>query len=93
MKKYLYQIRKIWPWYKGLYQNKKWYTKTIVGILSFVVAFIIYLVAVDINFLFESNGISAATGAVQSAADGDYANAALQGTQALFNFAKGSGSF
>ena len=40
-----------------------------------------------------SNGISAATGAVQSAADGDYANAALQGTQALFNFASGVGNY
>ncbi len=40
-----------------------------------------------------SNGISAATGAVQSAADGDYANAALQGTQALFNFANGVGNY
>ena len=40
-----------------------------------------------------SNGISAATGAVQSAMDGDYENAALQGTQALFNFASGVGNY
>ena len=40
-----------------------------------------------------SQGISAATGAVQSAADGDYKNAALQGTQALFNFASGVGNY
>ena len=40
-----------------------------------------------------SNGISAATGAVQSAVDGDYENAALQGTQALFNFASGVGNY
>jgi len=40
-----------------------------------------------------SNGIAATTGAVQSAMDGDYKNAALQGTQALFNFASGVGNY
>ena len=40
-----------WQWYKGLYQGRKWYVKTGVGIATFIVAFILYLVMVDINFL------------------------------------------
>ena len=40
-----------WPWYKSLYQGRAWYTKTIVAFVSCIVAFIIYLGAVDINFL------------------------------------------
>ena len=38
-------------WYKHLYQGKKWYTKTAVGIASFIVAFLLYLLMVDFNFL------------------------------------------
>lgn len=38
-------------WYKQLYKGKKWYTKTAIGFVSFIVAFILYLGAVDINFL------------------------------------------
>ena len=44
-------LRKAGVWYKGLYKGKKWYTKTLVAFISFIVAFILYLVAVDINFL------------------------------------------
>ena len=40
-----------WRWYKHLYQGKKWYTKTAVGIASFIVAFLLYLLMVDFNFL------------------------------------------
>ncbi|MDE5570572.1 MAG: penicillin-binding protein, partial [Prevotella sp.] len=40
-----------WQWYKGLYQGRRWYVKTGVGLASFIVAFILYLVMVDINFL------------------------------------------
>lgn len=40
-----------WTWYKGLYKGRAWYTKMIVAFVSMVVAFILYLVAVDINFL------------------------------------------
>lgn len=47
----LTKLRKFWPWYKSLYQGKAWYTKTGVGILSLFVLFIVYLGAVDINFL------------------------------------------
>ena len=40
-----------WPWYKTLYQGRAWYTKTLVALASCIVAFILYLGAVDINFL------------------------------------------
>ncbi len=43
--------KKFWQWYKGLYEGRKWYTKTAVGFASFIVAFILYLFMVDINFL------------------------------------------
>lgn len=45
------KIRGFWPWYKSLYQGKAWYTKTGVAILSGFIALIVYLGAVDINFL------------------------------------------
>ena len=38
-------------WYKNLYRGKAWYTKTIVGLLSCIAAFFIYLGMVDMNFL------------------------------------------
>lgn len=38
-------------WYKNLYKNKAWYIKTIIAFVSCLVAFIIYLGMVDINFL------------------------------------------
>ena len=46
-----HKIRSFWPWYKSLYQGRAWYTKTLVAIASSIVAFILYLGAVDINFL------------------------------------------
>lgn len=45
------KIRSFWPWYKSLYRGRAWYTKTIVGIVSFFALLLIYLGAVDINFL------------------------------------------
>lgn len=45
------KFRAFWPWYKGLYQGRAWYTKTLVALASCIVAFILYLGAVDINFL------------------------------------------
>ncbi|MBP3776627.1 MAG: transglycosylase domain-containing protein [Prevotella sp.] len=55
MNKYVDMIcqasKKFWQWYKGLYEGRKWYTKTAVGFASFIVAFILYLFMVDINFL------------------------------------------
>ena len=41
----------LWPWYKGLYQGRAWYIKTLVAIASLVVAFFLYLGAVDMNLL------------------------------------------
>ncbi|WP_027452691.1 transglycosylase domain-containing protein [Segatella albensis] len=43
------KARKFWPWYKGLYQGRAWYTKTVIAFVSCIVAFILYLGAVDIN--------------------------------------------
>ena len=55
MNKYAEQIvqapRKAWEWYKGLYQGRKWYVKTFAVLGTLVVAFFLYLVMVDINFL------------------------------------------
>lgn len=45
------KIKGFWPWYKNLYLGKAWYTKTLIGFVSFIVAFFLYLGAVDINFL------------------------------------------
>lgn len=47
----LKKIKGFWPWYKGLYKGRKWYTKTGVAILSAIIAFFVYLFMVDINFL------------------------------------------
>ena len=38
-------------WYVGLYKGRAWYTKAIVGLISFIVFFFLYMGAVDINFL------------------------------------------
>ena len=45
------KIKGFWPWYKGLYQGRAWYIKTLAAIASLVVAFFLYLGAVDMNFL------------------------------------------
>ena len=44
----------LWPWYKNLYKGRPWYVKTLVGIVSMIAAFFIYLGAVDMNFLLPS---------------------------------------
>ena len=55
-------LKKIWAyvgkglgfiatWYAGLYKGRPWYIKTLTAIVSLFVAFILYLGAVDINFL------------------------------------------
>ncbi len=49
--RYLRKLCKFWPWYKGLYRGRAWYTKTLVAFASLIVAFLLYLGAVDINFL------------------------------------------
>lgn len=38
-------------WYKHLYVGRKWYTKTLLAIISVIISFFIYLGMVDINFL------------------------------------------
>lgn len=38
-------------WYKGLYKGRPWYMRTLIAMATFVVCFILYLIAVDINFL------------------------------------------
>lgn len=43
--------KRFWKWYKNLYKGRAWYTKTIVGFCSCIVAFFLYLGMVDINFL------------------------------------------
>ena len=45
------KIKGVWPWYKGLYKGRAWYIKTLVAIASLIVAFFLYLGAVDMNFL------------------------------------------
>ena len=47
----LRKIKAFWHWYKGLYIGSKWYKKTLVAIVSLIVAFFVYLGMVDINFL------------------------------------------
>ena len=49
--KLLSWFKGFFSWYKSLYKGKKWYTKTIVGFISLILMFIIYLGMVDINFL------------------------------------------
>lgn len=45
------KLRGVWPWYKSLYQGRPWYVKTGMALLSGLIALIIYLGAVDLNFL------------------------------------------
>ena len=47
----IHWIKGIWPWYKSLYKGRPWYIKTVVAIASLIVAFFLYLGAVDTNFL------------------------------------------
>ncbi len=38
-------------WYVSLYKGRRWYTKTAVALASFVISLVIFLILVDINFL------------------------------------------
>ena len=55
MNKYIEKVgtffQKGWQWYKGLYQGRRWYFKLGAAIATLVVTFVLYLVMVDINFL------------------------------------------
>lgn len=44
-------LKKSWLWYKSLYQGRAWYVKGGVGFVSLIIAFIFYLIMVDVNFL------------------------------------------
>lgn len=43
--------KKAWQWYKGLYQGRKWYVKVFSVVGTLIALFFIYLIMVDINFL------------------------------------------
>ncbi|WP_278856121.1 transglycosylase domain-containing protein [Leyella stercorea] len=73
----LKKVRAFFTWYRNLYRGRKWYTKTLIGIASCIVAFFLYLGAVDINFLWlfgKSPGFSAIKEAVTSEASEIYSD-------------------
>ena len=43
--------KKAWQWYKGRYQGRKWYVKVFSVVGTLIALFFIYLIMVDINFL------------------------------------------
>ena len=45
------KLAAVWHWYKGLYKGRPWYIKALSFVISVIVAFFLYLGAVDINFL------------------------------------------
>ena len=55
MSKYVEKISTLFKqcvqWYKGLYRGRPWYVKTAVGLATLVVTFLLYLIMVDMNFL------------------------------------------
>lgn len=55
MKKYTDIIKEkivlAYQWYKSLYTRGKWYVKLATALVSFFILFALYLIAVDINFL------------------------------------------
>lgn len=71
------KVRAFFTWYRNLYRGRKWYTKTLIGIASCIVAFFLYLGAVDINLLWlfgKSPGFSAIKEAVTSEASEIYSD-------------------
>lgn len=47
----LKKIHAAWAWYKAQYQGRPWYRKTLAALVTAIVLFVLYLGAVDINFL------------------------------------------
>ena len=43
--------RRFKTWYKGLYRGRPWWVKTLAALGTFIVLFLLYLVAVDVNLL------------------------------------------
>lgn len=71
------KVRTFLTWYRNLYRGRKWYAKTLIGIASCIVAFFLYLGAVDINLLWlfgKSPGFSAIKEAVTSEASEIYSD-------------------
>ena len=67
--------KRFFTWYKNLYKGRPWYVKTVAAFCTFVVAFVLYLGAVDINFLWlfgKSPGMSAIKNPVTSQASEIY---------------------
>ena len=46
------KFKGIGRWYKNLYKGQPWYQKIGVGFISTIVLILLYLVAVDVNFLY-----------------------------------------
>lgn len=46
-----HEIARFWRWYKRTYKQARWYAKTGIVMASLVALFLIYLLMVDINFL------------------------------------------
>ena len=60
--KILHYLKQFAQWYTHLYKGRPWYVKTLAAIGTSIVVFILYLGAVDINFLWlfgKSPGMSA----------------------------------
>lgn len=73
----LQKARTFCHWYRNLYRGRKWYAKTLIGIASCIVAFFLYLGAVDINILWlfgKSPGFIAIKDAVTSEASEIYSD-------------------
>ena len=73
----LQKTRTFCHWYRNLYRGSKWYAKTLIGIASCIVAFFLYLGAVDINLLWlfgKSPGLIAIEDAVTSEASEIYSD-------------------
>ena len=51
MNKIVKIFKSIINWYVGIFKGRPWYVKTVSGLASLIVFFILYLVAVDVNFL------------------------------------------
>lgn len=45
------KCKTFWVWYKHLYHEAHWYKKALVSFTTFVVIFLLYLIMVDVNFL------------------------------------------
>jgi penicillin-binding protein 1A len=44
-------VKKVVNWYIGIFKGRPWYIKIVSTIASLLVIFVLYLVAVDVNFL------------------------------------------